>query len=418
MFALCDQRAFYASCELVFNPKLRLHNKVAVKSLNDGAIIALTDEAKKIGLKKFKPFFQQKELCERHGVEVFSANFQLYGEISKRIMQTLESEVPEIEVYSIDEAFCDFKKIVDPKVFAQYLRKRIWKEQRIQMGVSIAPSKTLAKLGQNATKLFPQINGVCYLEKRDQWEWLAKRLPVNEVWGVGSALTNELNKFSIYTAYELLCMRESLAKKLGGINLERTVVELNGTPIHTLETMPLPKKQIIHSRSFGERTTNMQVLREALATFASAAAVQLRKQNSCAGEIQIFIQTSRFDLNPVYDCLSLNIPGGTDDSSRLIKLCGFALEKIFRKDVKYSKAGVILLDVRPASAWQQDIFISEVHSAKSKSMKVIDSINRRFGNDTVRLAAQGVDKLFASRKNNLSPSYLSSWKEIPIVYMG
>lgn len=414
MFALCDMRSYYASVEAVFQPHLREKNLIAVCSLNDGAIISLTEAAKAVGVKKFEPYFKQKELCEKNGVEVFSSNFRLYGEVSRRIMDTLAQEVPRFECYSIDEGFCDFTGIPNPKEFAQHLRSRIWREQRIQMGVSIGRSKTIVKLGQNATKSIKSINGVCYLEHENQVIWLAKRTPVKDVWGVGSQLSKKLNEINVFTAYDLMQIKRSEAKRIGGVNLERTISELNGTPCHTLETSPPSRQQIIHSRSFGEKTNDINILRRAVSTFAAAATEKLRQQDSYAGHLSIWIGTSRFDKNPVALSGACNIPGGTNDSRKIIKAAGLLLDSIYIDNVKYAKAGVTLMDIRPRSMRQDDL-LTDVNTNEDGAMKIMDDINLKFGKGTVILAAQGFGNEFAARKMRMSQNYLSDWKEIPII---
>lgn len=413
--ALCDARAFYASAEAAYNPGLRTHGKIAVTSSNDGAIISLTEKAKALGVKKFEPYFKQKALCDFHGVEVFSANFELYGHISKRISDTLAEEVPRLEVYSIDESFLDVSGIQDIKSFGHHLRSRIWREQRIPVGVSVSTTKTLAKMAQCATKLIPSINGVCVLETEVQRVWLAKRLPVKEIWGVGRALSAKLESIGVLNALDLMRLPLVTAKRIGGINVERTVMELNGIQCISLETEPPPKEQLICSRSFGSRTTDINVLRHAISTFVVSACEKLRKQNSYAGRISVWIESSRFDENPVSASGSSNVIGGSDDASRLIKICMPLLDSLYKEDVRYAKAGIALFDIRPNDKWQMDLLSPSSISETSKAMKVMDGVNAKHGRGTVFLAAQGTDNKFAPRQERLSQRYLSAWSDIPKV---
>lgn len=411
--ALCDARSFYCSAEASYNPKLRLHEKIAVASSNDGAIISVTEKAKALGVRKFEPYFKQKALCKLHGVEVFSSNFELYGKISKRISDTLAEEVPRLEIYSIDESFLDVSGIPDVKYFGHHLRKRIWREQRIPVGVSISTTKTLAKMGQCATKLIPSINGVCVLETEAQREWLAKRLPVKEIWGVGRALSSKLELIGVLSALDLMRLPLATAKLLGGVTLERTVMELNGVQCISLEAEPPPKEQLICSKSFGERTTDINVLRQAISTFVVTACVKLRKQNSYVGRVSVWIESSRFDDKPVSGSSSANVAGGTDDASRLIKICMPMLDTLYKQEVRYAKAGVALFDIRPRDKWQMDLLSPIASSDASAVMKLMDGINAKHGRGTVFLAAQGIDKKFAPRQEMISPRYLSAWTDIP-----
>lgn len=415
MIALCDMRAFYASAEAVFQPGLRQHNKIAVMSSNDGAIISLTEEAKRVGVKKFEPYFKQRALCQRQGVEVFSANFELYGHISQRIMDTLGEEVPMLEQYSIDEAFCDVTGVPGVKEFAQHLKSRIWKEQRIPMGVSIGATKTLAKLGQGATKKYPQINGVCLLETEAQRIWLARRTPVNDVWGIGNALTRKLGEEGILDAFGLMRLPLKVARRLGGVNLEKTVMELNGVVCFSMESEPVPKQQIIHSRSFGTKTNNLVLLKQAVADFTAKAAEKLRRQDTYAGQITVWLSSSPFDTNPVHRSGSSTIPGGTGDTRELIKRAMQLLDTLYCTDISYAKAGVSLMDIRPVECWPQDLFTQPKASIDGSFMKVMDLINETMGKGTVFLAIQGNGNILAPNRARKSNRYFSSWAQIPVV---
>lgn len=414
IFALCDARSFYASCELIFRPDLRELGRVCVISSNDGAIIALTENAKAAGVKKFEPYFKQKKICEDNNVTAFSANFELYGLISARIIDIISQEVPNFERYSIDEAFLDFTGIHNPKEFAGRLRQRIWQEQRIRVGISIGTTKTLSKLGQLATKSIKQLDGVCHIENNAQRDWLAQRVKVSEVWGIGRAITQKLSDYGVTSALDFIKMPSSLARSIGGVVLERTHAELNGESCIPLEDAPAAKQQIVHSRSFGRRIKDIETLKEAVSNFVVSAAEKLRKQESYCGRLTVWLMTSPFDDLPISVGDSENIPGGTDDPRRLIKIACRLVERIFQENVPYAKAGISLIDIRPKALWQPDLFSSSDNFQESINV-VMDAINGKFGRGTVLLAAQGITQSFAPKAEMLSPRYLSQWSDIPII---
>ena len=413
MIALCDQRSFYASCEAVFRPDLR-DKPIAVLSNNDGCVVALNDQAKQLGVKKFEAYFKQKTLIRRAGVHVFSSNYALYGEISSRIMATLKARTPAVEVYSIDEGFCDLDgiEVAELKAFGSHLRQLIWRQQRIPMGVSMGPTKTLAKLGQYATKKIPAINGVCLLERPDQWEWLAERVPVSEVWGVGRRLTVRLNSLGVRSALDLMRMPLERARTIAGVTMVRTVKELNGDPCIEMEYAPSDKQQIICSRSFGQKVTSLQELKQAVSGFAVRVSEKLRAQKCNAGRLSVWIQTSNYEHNRFSDSNSITLPGGTDDARRLSECATRIVEELFRSGYRYAKAGVGVLDVRPHCYWQRDL-LSDAKAGSAEVMKAMDAVNRKYGSGTLRIARQGYEQRFAMAQNMLSPRYLTRWCDIP-----
>jgi len=419
LIGLCDMRSFYCSCEKVFRPDIR-DRGVVVTSNNDGVVVALDDRAKAAGIKKFEPYFKQRQLIERAGVLAFSSNYALYGEVSGRIMATLAELVPNgIEVYSIDECFVDFSAVPrgELKAFAAMLRDSIWQQQGIKMGVSMAPTKTLAKLGQCATKLFPQIAGVCVLEQPAQWQWLAARVDVSEVWGVGRKLTKKLKARGISTVADLSTLSGADARALQGITLVRTVRELQGEPCIDIDSQPEPKQSIISSRSFGQKQTSLEPLQEAVSHYAVRAGIKLRAQSSLCFRLSASIQTSVHDARPCADELSVSLPGGTADSRELSRAAVALVAKLYRPGYRYAKAGVILQDIRPEQFSQGDLLAPRSENAV-RLMKVVDGVNQRFGSGAIKLARQGGANRFAMKRAMKSPSYLTRWHEIPRIRLG
>lgn len=415
MIALCDQRSFYASCEGVFRPDIR-DQPIAVLSNNDGCVVALNPLAKAVGVKKFEPYFMQRKLMESAGVHVFSSNYALYGEISARIMATLRRMTCAVEVYSIDEGFCDLSgiKAAELKPLGKRLRETVWREQRIPMGVSIAPTKCLAKLGQVATKSYPQLDGVAVLERSEQWDWLAKRVPVSEVWGVGRKLTTKLQYVGIDSAYDLLKGDVKVVKGIGGVMLERVVRELNGIPCIPMEDAPGSKQQIICSRSFGKPIHDEHHLLEAISAFAARASEKTRNQDSKAGRLSVWIsyKATNSGRYPLHMSNSQSIAGGSSDSTRIATLAVKMTKTLYKEGFTYVKAGVGLEDLRPSQYWQRDLWSSE---AESSAMDVLDGINRRYGRGTMHLGRQSGGEQFKMRQEMLSPRYLTRWQEIPKV---
>ena len=419
MIGLCDMRSFYCACEKVFRPDIR-DSGVVVTSNNDGVVVALDDRAKAVGIKKFEPYFKQRRLIERAGVLAFSSNYELYGEVSARIMATLAELAPNgIEVYSIDECFVDFSAVPrhELKAFAAMLRDTIWRQQGITMGVSIAPTKTLAKLGQCATKLFPQIDGVCVLEHEAQWQWLAARVNVNETWGIGRKLTRKLRARGINTVADLSEVTQTDAQTLQGITLVRTVRELQGEPCIDMDCQPQPKQNIISSRSFGQKQTCLKPLQEAVSHYAVRAGSKLRAQSSLCFRLSAWLQTSAHDAKPCADELSATLSGGTADSRELSRVAVALVARLYRPGYKYAKAGVMLQDIRPEQFAQQDLLSPRSENA-ARLMAVVDDVNARFGSGAIKLARQGGAAGFAMKRAMKSPSYLTRWHEIPHIKLG
>jgi len=419
LIGLCDMRSFYCSCEKVFRPDIRGRG-VVVTSNNDGVVVALDDRAKAAGIKKFEPYFKQRQLIERAGVLAFSSNYELYGEVSGRIMATLAELVPNgIEVYSIDECFVDFSAVprAELKAYAAMLRDTIWQQQGIKMGVSIAPTKTLAKLGQCAAKQYPQLEGVCVLEQAHQWQWLGARVDVSEVWGIGRKLTRKLKARALSTAGDLAVMAQADARALQGITLVRTIRELQGEPCIDIDSQPQPKQTIISSRSFGQKQTSLQPLQEAVSHYAVRAGVKLRAQSSLCFHLSACLQTSTHDTKPYAGELSVSLPGGTADSRVLSRAAVTLVAKLYRPGYKYAKAGVALHDIRPEQLAQQDLLAPRSENSASL-MKVMDGVNQRFGSGAIKLARQGGEGGFAMKRAMKSPSYLTCWQEIPRIRLG
>ena len=413
MFALVDCNNFYATCETLFRPSLR-GKPVVVLSNNDGCVVARSAEAKALGLKMGVPAFQIKEQIDRHGIEVFSSNYTLYADMSHRVMSILETLAPSIEIYSIDEAFIDVRGISDLHAFGLSIRKTIRKWTGITVAVGIAPTKTLAKLANNGAKKYSGTGGVVVLTDVERQRKLMSITPVDKVWGVGRKLTRKLNGLGIQTALELCQSDIQDVQRQFSIVLARTVSELQGTSCLDLEQIPSPKKQIVTSRSFGQRIIEIDDMRQAISEFTERACSKLRKGRQYARAISVFIQTNPFAQHqPGYaNCAHGNLPDHTNDSFQFCRLARRLLEQIWRDGYEYNKAGVMLGDFSQSTRRQISLFEKPVRD-NSQIMAAIDRINSTVG--TIKLATSGVDRGWAMRRERLSPAYTTRWQDIPLV---
>ncbi|WP_375058430.1 translesion error-prone DNA polymerase V subunit UmuC [Zobellella sp. DQSA1] len=418
-YALVDCNNFYASCERLFRPDL--HGRpIVVLSNNDGCLVARSAEAKAMGLKMGAPYFQVMEAFERAGGIAFSSNYALYADISSRVMRVLEMLAPAVEIYSIDEAFLDLTGVataMELTEFGQQVRVTVEKWVGITVGVGIGPTKTLAKLANYAAKKWPATGGVVDLTARERQRKLMAITPVEEVWGIGRKLTKHLGAQGITTALDLARLPPKLARKQYSVVLERTVMELNGTACIPWEESPAPKKQIISSRSFGDRVTEYQQMREAVCQYAARAAEKLRRERQYCRLAQVFMRTSPFAENePRYSnqaSVQLLLP--TADSRDIIAAVVRGLDAIWRDGYRYQKAGVMLEDFWPPSCYQPELFDQVEEQPHSQElMQVMDAINQS-GRGRLFLAGEGVSKEWRMKRARLSPAYTTRVSDIPVV---
>ena len=414
MFALVDCNAFYASCEQVFRPDLR-GKPVVVLSNNDGFIVARTAEAKRIGIPNLAPFFEVEELLRKHRVAVFSSNYPLYGDLSRRVVETLREYAAELEIYSIDEVFLrPWSVDGDLERYGHRLREAVWRRVRIPVGVGIARTKTLAKLANRAAKRDPALRQVCVLEDEGQREALLRGVEVGDIWGIGSRCTARLHALGIHTGWELAKADAGSLRRLFSVCMERTVRELNGVSCFPLEEVPDPKQEIFCTRSFGEKTGDLVPILEATALYASRAAEKLRAQGSLAQALHVFIQTSPFDRRPYANSTTFALPCATDDTRVLVRHARGAAQALYRGGYAYLKSGVGLLELVPRRHRQEELFQPGPSVKTDRLMAVLDSINREQGRGTVMTAAEGVRKKWAMRQSHRSRSYTTRWSQLPV----
>jgi DNA polymerase V len=417
MLALADCNNFYASCERVFQPHLE-GNPIVVLSNNDGCVIARSNESKALGIKMGVPVFQVKTIIEQHNIQVFSSNFTLYGDLSKRVMSSMRQEVKAMEVYSIDEAFMDFSGEGSPLEKGIALKKKVQQHVGIPISIGIAPTKTLCKVAGLIAKKHTK-TGVFVLQDKALIKRALKWLPVAELWGVGRRHARMLDSVGIKTAYDLCRADDSwIRRRLSVVGL-RMVKELRGIPCFPLEESASRKKNICTSRSFGKAVKQMEDLKEALSTYASTCAYKLRKQKSCASRISIFIHTNPFKPTDKqykgFTSFVLDTP--TNDSIELVRLALEGLEKIYRSDCTYKKAGVIVSDISPQQQQQLSLFDTLDRKKHQSIMTALDNINDKIGKDKVRLAVQGNGRQWKMKQEQLSPCYSTRIEDALKVYV-
>lgn len=416
-FALVDGNSFYASCERVFRPDL--HGKpIVVLSNNDGCVVAANAEAKALNIPLFGPYFEIAALCRKHKVTVFSSNYTLYGDMSRRMMSILAEFAPWQEIYSIDECFLDLSGIPDLKSHSQRIRQSVLQRIGIPTCVGMGPSKTLAKLANHVAKKRPEWGGVF------AWDWLNERetdtllgqLPVGKVWGVGGRLAANLAGMGITTALQLKQADPHRIKRKFSVVLERTVAELNGISCLELEDVAPPRQQIIASRSFGEKVCDLTTLTAAVSHHVARAAEKLRAQNCTARLVGVSIRTSPFADEPQhhpYIVTPLVYP--TDDTIVLTQAALAGLRRIYRKGFRYQKAGVLLMELGPSDVHQTDLFAPPPDPRRQQLMQVVDAINRQYGNSCVKLGSEGLTRNWTMRQDLRSPCWTTRWEDLPLV---
>ena len=417
-FALVDCNSFYASCEKLFRPDLK-HRPVVVLSNNDGCVVARSSEAKRLGIRMAVPAYQIQDLIQQKQVSVFSSNYALYADISNRVMTTLEGLAPAVEVYSIDEAFLDLKGLEsqDMEALGQHIRQTVDRWIGVPVSVGIAPTKTLAKLANHAAKQYTGTHGVVDLRDPARQRRLLDLMPVREVWGIGPRMEKHLERMGIRTAGHLADCDPGVMRRTFSITIERTIRELNGEACIGLDEAPAAKQQIICSRSFSQRITHFQDMREAISSYAIRAAEKLREENRYARSITVFLRTNRFNpREPQYTpSASTELPLPTSDSRDINETALELLRSIYRDGYRYMKAGVMLGDFYEPGVYQQNLFDQGQERPRSKAlMTTLDRINHS-GLGRLFFASEGIRKDWAMKRAHLSPRYTTSWKDLPKV---
>ena len=413
--ALIDCNSFYVSCERLFNPKIR-KKPVVVLSNNDGCIVSRSNEAKTLGIKMGEPYFKAKDIIVKNNVHVFSSNYSLYGDLSRRVMRTLKRFNSDIEVYSIDEAFIDLSNFPDNEVenVAQEIRSTVLQWTGIPTSIGIAKTKTLSKVANHIAK--KKLSGVTNLIGVEDIDPILEKIEINDVWGVGKQLTKFYHKNGIYNAKQLKNKSNTWIKKSSNVLSSRTSMELRGIPCIDLETITSRRKSCVVSRSFGQRVEKFQELREAVAKYCLNASEKIRSESLIAKSITVFIRTSLFQSKFGYysNSKTIDFPIATNNSIEIVKTALTGLETIFKNSYQYQKAGVMLTGLSNSNDGK-NLFSSEKDEKINNLMRSIDNTNNRYGRATLSLASAGVHKKWNMRRQHSSKIDTADYYCLPTI---
>jgi len=417
VLALVDCNNFYASCERVFNPKLE-RQPVVVLSNNDGCVVARSNEAKALGIGMGVPEFQIRPLLDAHDVQVFSSNYALYGDMSQRVMACLEQFCPDLEMYSIDEAFLGLSGFTsrDLTDYGHTIRATVKRWTGIPVSVGIAETKTLAKVASRVAKRTPDTGGVFDLRTCPDRDALLGRFAVEDVWGIGANYARFLTQHGITTALQLRHADDQFIRTHMGVVGLRLVMELRGMSCLDVEQCPVPKQGITCSRAFGTMVGTLAEMEEAVSSYTTRAAEKLRAEHLAATVLTVFLHTNPFQDTPqYYNALTRKLPVATDSTPELIRSAIEGIRTIYRTGFLYKKVGIMLTGLVPASQVQTDLFDQHDRARSKKLMTALDSINNRFGSGTLHYASNGITKAWRTQFRHRSPAYTTNWDDLPIV---
>lgn len=423
MKAIVDCNSFYCSCERLFRPDLQ-QKPVVVLSNNDGCIVSRSDEAKAVGVGMAAPYFEARPLIQKHNISVFSSNYNLYGDLSWRVMETLRylvGDASKVEVYSVDEAFIDLGDIPNESLFdaAMNIRQTVEQWTGISVSIGVAPTKTLAKLANYlAKKNKAATQCVTVLATREEQVTAMKQTRVTNVWGVGGAYAKKLINLGITSAWELSTMPEEWAhSNMGGVTGMRLIRELNGLPSRDMEKPLVSKKMIATTRMFGTPVTNIDDIKEAIATYTSRAAEKLRRQHSAAKVISVFIVPREQNYEVSFRrgatvSSHITLPAATSSTNELIKPAVQLVEGLYEQGKIYKKAGVMLAGLEPDESIQGNLFATGPQKYQRLLMDMMDNINFSMRDDVLKFAASGLARDWKMRQELRSKRYTTRWEEL------
>jgi DNA polymerase V len=415
MFALVDCNNFYASCERVFNPKLD-KKPVVILSNNDGCVISRSNEAKALGIPMGAPAFKYDSLFKKNKVHVFSSNFPLYGDMSTRVMNILSSYSPKIEVYSIDEAFLEFKGFENYNLqdYGNKIRKVILKWTGIPVSIGFAHTKALAKIANRISKKFDKkTKGVYAIDSEEKRKKALKWLKIEDVWGIGYKYATYLKSYKINKAYDFVRLPDDWVRKQMSVVGLRLKKELEGKSVLSLEEKRPAKKAIATTRSFDKNITDFEDLKERISTFSICCSEKLRSQKSNCNSIYIFIKSNRHQKNKLQyrNGIVITLPYGSNSSITISKYAIEGLKKIYKKNIEYKKAGVIVMGLIPNNKTQLNIFEKE-NPKYQNLMKTLDFIKKKEGTGKIKLGSQDLKRIWKMKQTKLSSRYTTELKEI------
>jgi len=417
MYALVDCNNFFVSCERVFDSRLE-RLPVIVLSNNDGCAIARSNEAKALGIKMGANYFEIEQLVRRHNVQVFSTNFVLYADMSLRVKGLLSKFCPDIEDYSIDESFLDFKGFeahFNIKEYCYKIAETIKQGTGIPVSIGVAPTKTLAKVANKFAKKYQGYKSVCMIDSEEKRIKALQKFEIGDVWGIGRRHTKRLTEMGIKTAYDFTCLQQAWVRKNMTVTGERTWRELHGEPCIRMETFQPDKQTIMVSRSFGKMIDDIATLSEAVANYTAMVAAKLRGQKSCAASLLVFIDTNPFreDLPQYSRHIVMNLPVASNSSAELIRYALEGLRTIFKDGFKYKKAGVMAMNIYSQNAVQHNLFDKIDRLADKRLMQVLDSVNNKYGRNTLKFAVMGDGQAWKIKQERLSPCYTTRMSDFP-----
>ena len=416
VFALIDCNAFYVSCERVFNPKLNNRPVVALSN-NDGCIISRSKEAKALGIKMGVPLFKVKDIVEKEKVVVFSSNYTLYADMSRRVMNIISSSSPYTEIYSIDEAFVELSSLpIDYESYAHQLRQTILQHTGIPVSIGIASTKTLAKVANHKAKKDDSLNGVCSLVNYNNIDQILELTEVGDVWGVGRRLSKKLINHGIHNAKLLKNCSDSWIRKMMSVNGLKTITELRGISCIPLEEYSMTRKSCCTTRSFGKLLTNLDDIEQAVTTFARRAAERIRSESLAASCVSVFVRTNPFDKKSAYysNGASRTLSHPTHDSITIIETALLLTKRIFKNNYQYKKAGVLLSGLCDESEIQETLF-EKSYNQNSDLMSAVDAINYRYGRDTLQMASECKVGNWRQKRENCTRNYTTQIDRLLLV---
>jgi len=413
--ALVDCNSFYVSCERLFNPKIR-KKPVVVLSNNDGCIISRSNEAKALGIKMGEPYFKEKDIIVKNDVQVFSSNYALYGDLSRRVMRTLKRFNCDMEIYSIDEAFLDLSNYPDNEIedVGKEIRNVVLQWTGIPTSIGIAETKTLSKVANHIAK--KKQSGLVSLIGVENIDPILEKVEINDVWGVGKQLTKFYHNNGIYNAKQLKNKSNTWIKKNSNVLSSRTAMELRGIPCIDLEKINTKRKSCVVSRSFGKRAESFQELKEAIAGYSLNASEKIRSESLVAKSITVFIRTSSFQNRYGFysNSKTIDLPIATNNSIEIVKTAVSGLETIFKNGYRYQKAGVMLSHLSDSNNGK-NLFSSERDEKINSLMKSIDNTNYRYGRSTLSLASAGIHKKWNSKRQHYSKIDTADFYSLPTI---
>ena len=414
--ALIDCNSFYVSCERLFNPKV-INKPVVVLSNNDGCVISRSTEAKKIGIKMGEPYFKVKDLVKKNNVQIFSSNYALYGDISRRVMKVIKEFSDKMEIYSIDEAFISLAFVENQRLneYGKEIRERILKWTGIPTSIGIANTKTLSKVANYIAK--KNKTGVVVLDKEDDIDEELKKFNISNIWGVGKQLSKLYIKNDIDTAYKLKNISNTWVKKNTNVLGAKTVMELRGIPCVELQTIELKRKSCCVSRSFGKKVENIEKLKESITTHCLSAAEKIRGDNQVTKSVTVSIRTSPFDRHREYysNSITIDMPIATNNSIDIIKAATDGLMSIYKYGYFYQKSGITLSNLNDAEKEEFNLLAPLLEKKSKLLMKAIDFTNTKYGRNSISIAQAGVNNSWKMRREHFSKIDTASFDNLPML---